>query len=56
MNFEETENATVSHSEAINELKNHCFGITSDELEEFYGELGKKEEYNAREVLYFLGY
>lgn len=41
----------TSHARAIAEIKNHHANV-----EEFYADLGKRAEYNTREVMLWLGY
>ena len=45
--------ASVSHKEAVGEILKH--GDCSL-VQEFYSEVGKKNEYSGQEVLDFLGY
>ena len=56
--LESAEDVTITRKRAILELARH--GVTptdySEEYEAFFLEFGYKEEYNAVEVLLFLGY
>lgn len=50
--FESAEATEISHARAIRELVNH--GVT--EFADFYAECGEREDYDAQEVLAWLGY
>lgn len=51
MDYSEACETTVSRSEALAELKAH-----DADLEEFFADVGNKEEYTGQEVLDWLGY
>lgn len=51
--YESAEGITITHKRALEELKDH--GLLC-ELEMFYDDLGKREQYEAQEVLQWLGY
>jgi hypothetical protein len=51
--YESAEDIVITHSRAIKEIKNH--GLI-DDLDMFYDELGKKDNYEAQQVLQWLGY
>lgn len=51
--YESAENVTISRQRALRELEDH--GAMSD-LDQFDKDLGVKENYNAQEVLAWLGY
>jgi len=50
--YESAQGTTITHKRAIKELRDH--GIT--DLKEFYADLGRKETYQAKAVLVWLGY
>ena len=55
--YESAEECTISRNRALRELEKH--GIDTDEspeIDNFYAELGIKEEYAAQSVLGWLGY
>ncbi len=45
------ENPTISHGEAITEIKKHSCSVS-----EFYEDCGEKANYKARDLLNWLGY
>jgi len=50
--YESAEDIIITRSRALLELARHgC-----EDIEEFFEDLGDKEEYNAQEVLIWLGY
>ena len=52
--FESAEGETVSKERALQELSRHCDPET--DFEEFFSDMGVKEQYDAQEVLLWLGY
>ena len=50
--YESAEDVIISKQRAIQELKNH--GVVY--VEEFFGDVGEKDSYNAQDVLAWLGY
>ena len=52
--FESAEGETVSKGRALQELCRHC-GPETD-CEELFSDMGVKEQYDAQEVLLWLGY
>lgn len=52
--YTEAEGVTMTHDRAIKEIKRHW--VTDTELSEFYNDLGKKEYYQAKDILAWLGY
>jgi hypothetical protein len=52
--YDSAKNITISANRALIELAKH--GVPESEIEEFYQELGKRESYNAQDVLSWLGY
>jgi hypothetical protein len=51
--YESAENIVITHNRAIKEIKDH--GLI-DDLDMFYDELGKRDNYEAQQVLQWLGY
>ncbi|EFP1992720.1 hypothetical protein HRL93_004170 [Salmonella enterica] len=49
-----TEGETVSKERALQELSRHC--VPETDFEEFFSDMGVKEQYDAQEVLLWLGY
>ena len=53
--YESAEDLTITQDRALQELARH--GITSNEdILEFFADVGEQEEYEAQEVLIWLGY
>lgn len=52
--YESAEDQTISKKRAIRELEKH--GISTEEQQQFFEEVGNREEYSAQEVLVWLGY
>jgi|TARA_A200000159_G_scaffold61858_1_gene57237 hypothetical protein len=53
--YDSAEDITITQDRALQELARH--GITSnEEILEFFDEVGKEKEYDAQEVLIWLGY
>lgn len=52
--FESAEGKTVSKERALKELSRHC--VPEKDFEEFFSDMGVKEQYDAQEVLLWLGY
>lgn len=52
--FESVEGETVSKERALQELSRHC--VPETDFEEFFSDMGVKEQYDAQEVLLWLGY
>ncbi|EGE2353465.1 hypothetical protein DL738_11470 [Escherichia coli] len=52
--FDSAEDLTISKQRALQELAKH--GVAASEIKEFFTEMGEKEEYNAQDVLRWLGY
>tara|TARA_A200000159_G_C7200327_1_gene287591 strand:+ start:270 stop:440 length:171 start_codon:yes stop_codon:yes gene_type:complete len=53
--YNSAEDITITQDRALQELARH--GITSNEdILEFFADVGKREEYDAQEVLVWLGY
>ncbi|WP_149667552.1 hypothetical protein, partial [Salmonella enterica] len=52
--FESAEGETVSKERALQELSRHC--VPETDFEEFFSDMGVKEQYDAQEVLLWLGY
>jgi hypothetical protein len=53
--YESAEDITITQDRALQELAKH--GITSNEdIIEFFADMGEKKEYNAQDVLIWLGY
>ena len=52
--YESAENVTIPRKRALQEIKNHGLGYS--DFEEFMKEYGNKEEYQAQDVLKWLGY
>ncbi len=50
--YESAEDIIITRARALRELELHHCG----DIEEFFEDLGDKEEYNAQEVLIWLGY
>lgn len=50
--YESAEDIIITRSRALRELKLH----NCEDIEEFFDDLGDKEEYDAQEVLIWLGY
>ncbi|MFT9884465.1 hypothetical protein, partial [Salmonella enterica] len=48
------EGETVSKERALQELSRHC--VPETDFEEFFSDMGVKEQYDAQEVLLWLGY
>ena len=53
--YESAEGITITHKRALEELKDHGM-LNEGALEEFYEDLGKRDQYEAQEVLQWLGY
>ena len=53
--YESAEACTITEERALEELMNHGIGSDS-EIQLFYLEVGKKEYYDAQEVLAWLGH
>ena len=51
--YESAENIQITHKRALQELKKH--GLLED-VKMFYEECGRRETYDAQEVLQWLGY
>jgi len=51
--YESAEDIQITHKRALHELKSH--GVLED-VEMFYQECGRRETYDAQEVLNWLGY
>ncbi|MCU6875772.1 hypothetical protein N4696_23475 [Escherichia coli] len=47
--FESAEGETVSKERALQELSRHC--VPETDFEEFFSDMGVKEQYDAQEVL-----
>jgi len=54
--YESADDTIISRERALEELYNHGVDIQSDEIRLFDLELGRKESYNAQDVLSWLGY
>ena len=53
--YDSAEDLVITQDRALQELARH--GITSnEEILEFFNEVGKEKEYDAQEVLVWLGY
>ena len=52
--FDSAEDLTISKQRALQELSKH--GVAASDIKDFFCELGEKEEYNAQDVLKWLGY
>ncbi|MCV5283582.1 phosphoenolpyruvate carboxylase, partial [Escherichia coli] len=52
--FDSAEDLTISKQRALQELAKH--GVVASDIDVFFSELGEREEYNAQEVLIWLGY
>lgn len=53
--YESAEDIIITQDRALQELAKH--GITSNEdIIEFFADMGKKESYDAQDVLIWLGY
>jgi len=50
--YESAEDLTITKDQALQELRDH----NCEDLEEFFADLGDKQEYNAQSVLIWLGY
>lgn len=53
--YESAEGEVITRARAIRELRRHGVG-DSDTIAQFYAEVGEREEYDAQEVLNWLGY
>ena len=51
--YESAEGITITHQRALQEIKKH--GLL-DDIAEFYENYGKREHYDAQDVLQWLGY
>ena len=51
MSYEEALEATIPHSQALAEVKNHGIGMI-----EFYADLGAHPFYSGEVILHWLGY
>ena len=49
--YESAEDVMISKARALKELDDHC----CEEIEQFFEDLGDHEEYDAQEVLEWLG-
>lgn len=52
--FDSAEDLTISKQRVLQELAKH--GVVASDIDVFFSELGEREEYNAQEVLIWLGY
>ena len=52
--FDSAEDLTITKQRALQELAKH--GVEASDINVFFYELGEKEEYNAQDVLRWLGY
>ncbi len=53
--YDSAEDITITQDRALQELARH--GITSNEdILEFFADVGERQEYDAQEVLIWLGY
>ena len=52
--FDSAEDLTITKQRALQELAKH--GVEASDINVFFSELGEKEEYNAQDVLRWLGY
>ena len=52
--YESAEAVTITKERALKELAKH--GVPTSEHDTFFNELGEKAEYDAQDVLLFLGY
>ncbi|EFB2841184.1 MULTISPECIES: hypothetical protein [Escherichia] len=52
--FDSAEELIISKQRALEELKKH--GIAASEIKVFFSEMGVRKEYNAQDVLRWLGY
>ena len=50
--YESAEDIIITQDRALEELRNH----NCEDFEEFFQDLGDKEEYNAQDVLAWIGY
>jgi len=50
--YESAENVTITRDRALQEVRNH----NCEDFEEFFQDLGDREEYDAQSVLIWLGY
>jgi hypothetical protein len=50
--YESAEDLTITRERALLELARH----SCEDLEQFFDDLGDRQEYNAQEVLVWLGY
>ncbi len=54
--YESAEACTITRERALEELMNHGIDVNSDDIQLFDLEVGKKEHYDAQEVLAWLGH
>ena len=54
--YESAEGLVITHKRALLELREHGIESWSDDMDDFYELLGRKEKYDATDVLEFLGY
>jgi len=50
--YESAEDLTITRERALQELRDH----NCEDFQEFFDDLGDREEYNAQSVLIWLGY
>ena len=50
--YDSAEDIIITRERALQELKNH----SCEDFEEFFKDLGDKQEYDAQQVLVWLGY
>jgi hypothetical protein len=50
--YESAEGFTITRNRALKELRDHC----CEDIEQFFRDLGNREEYDAQKVLQWLGY
>lgn len=53
--YDSAEGVMISHDRAMQELKNHGLYLMQV-LDDFYLDLGKRDQYSAQAVLEWLGY